>query len=95
MMRSLLGPPKFLQENEFEEPAWMSLAEKFRIVALELQELNDDSDELQMYEAFEKVIELNSEIVQYNRDLIKYNKDNIDILQRNRQTMKLNRITHE
>ena len=46
MMRSLLGPPKFLQENEFEEPAWMSLAEKFRIVALELQELNDDSDEL-------------------------------------------------
>ena len=63
MIRSKLEPQNTLEENIVIEPSMESLANKLRIVAQELQVLNDESDELQMYENFKKVMELNTEIV--------------------------------
>ena len=63
MIRSMLEPQNILEVNIDIEPSMESLANKLRIVAQELQVLNDESDELQMYENFKKVMELNTEIV--------------------------------
>ena len=84
MMRPLLEPPNFLQESDVQAPSMESFAKNWKIVALELEALNDESDEQQTYEIFNRVIELNKEIVAYNRSVIKYNEDNIRKLKENR-----------